>query len=210
MGQITKKVWKILLIVLGIASVTVLLTLMWHLLYYRTHYSSSKFAYNGNGRLLLEGGGEYDECISVKLEGNYFDHKMFYPDKDSIWVKADCNGRAVFDGYYYAGNMGDYAPDLMDPEDNAVLEEYNGRLAYADYRDKEQWELIFYLTDVSQIAENGKPGQKGLLVLASQDLFRPEEVVQKAILQSEKTERIRTEPVWENYIANQKHETQGR
>jgi len=140
MGQITKKVWKILLIVLGIASVTVLLTLMWHLLYYRTHYSSSKFAYNGNGRLLLEGGGEYDECISVKLEGNYFDHKMFYPDKDSIWVKADCNGRAVFDGYYYAGNMGDYAPDLMDPEDNAVLEEYNGRLAYADYRDKaDKW-----------------------------------------------------------------------
>lgn len=200
MNQIMKKVWKILLIILVIAAGTVLLNIMWYLLYYRNHYSRYKFEWRGEGKLLLEGGGEYEESIPLRLDGVYFDHEIFYPDKDSLWLQADCNGNVFFDGFYYIGNMEGFAPDLLEPEDRVILEEYNGRLAYADFQSKEQWAYIFYMTDISQIINNGESGQKGLLVVTSQDSSDPEEVVQKAIRKSEIIERVRTEPIWEAYI----------
>lgn len=192
----SKKIWKIPLVILSIIASVVLLSLLQYLLYSKNHPATYHIDQRVAGTLVLEDGSEYSETIPLQLDGFYFDYGMFYTDKDYIYLDASSNGEPFYNGYYAVTCKADSLIGTVTGADGTELEhqdDYKGRLLYADFKRKEPSVFIFYIEDILRITTNGTPGQKGLLVLADPSLGTPSEIVQNAIRKRNLPENVFSE-----------------
>ena len=61
---------------------------------------------------MFEGGSECSEKVLVKVESFYFDHIMFYQNKNSLYFALEFNEKRFYDVDYYVADMRERATEL--------------------------------------------------------------------------------------------------
>ena len=197
-NTVIRKIWKIILIIFCIVGATILLSLLQYLLYYRNNPQRLGYEWQGEGRLLFEDGSECSEKVPVKIKGVYFDHGMFYQNKNSVYFDLKFNKKRSYSGYYYMADMSLLASEYTG--EGSKAEKNTFHLPYAHYALKESWTFIFSVDDVSDITKSGTKGQKGILIVTNQESQTPAEAIEKALQKSEEVNRQDAAAMWKKYL----------